>query len=539
MKKLATLILIILPSLCFAQSKYLVIFKDKAGTNYTVSKPSEFLSERSIARRTNQKIEITEHDLPVSSLYLKKLSDAGIQVVYTSKWLNAALIDIPKEKLIQIRSFDFVKEVEGDFANGLGSPNSRKATQSDKLSPVFDSGSAQNQLEMLGVSAMHNKGFKGKGVLIGLLDSGYLNANKLDVFKHLFDDNRILETYNFVFNTTSVYDSHSHGTSVLSCIAADLSGEMVGTAPEASFVLYVTEDVRSETRLEEVNWLIAAERADSVGVDILGSSLGYSDFDGTDQDYSYADMNGKTALITRAADWAASKGILVVVSAGNEGNKTWKYITAPADATNAISVAAVDSNQKYASFSSVGPSADNRIKPDIAAKGYATTIASPENYVRQGNGTSYAAPLITGLVAGLRQAFPDITSADLRRILLESGSQSNQPDNLLGYGVPDFSRAYDLATIKRLGNISDKPILVFPNPSEKNQRLRVLVVKDNPGNNFNVSIVGLDGRLYYKQTFKQSLFDLPVSSELGVPRGNYILKITSDTFSTSERIIIE
>lgn len=538
MRKLFTLLLICTAGVSFGQNKYLVLFKDKTGSLYSVEKPEAFLSRRAIDRRNAQQIKITEQDLPVSSAYLEALQERNINVLYTSRWLNAVLVDVPESRLEEISALGFVKSIDGLFSHGLGGPNSRKGTKSLQDFSSFDAGSAQNQLEMLGADVMQTQGYTGKGVLIGLLDSGFSNANNLDVFKQLFEENRVLETYNFVSNNISVYNAHSHGTSVLSCIAANLSGEMIGTAPEASFVLYVTEDVRSETRLEEVNWLIAAERADSIGVDIIGSSLGYSDFEGTEQDYSYEDLDGNTALISRAADWAASKGILVVVSAGNEGNKAWKYITAPADADSVISVAAVDGNQNYASFSSIGPSADNQIKPEVAAKGLSTTVASPGNFVGFSNGTSFAAPLITGLVAGLKQAFPDLTAMELRQILLESGSQYSEPDNLLGYGIPNFSRAYEMANLKKLKNSTDKPVLVFPNPSGKNEKLSVLITKEDLGNTFQVTLHSTNGILYYSGEFKRPYFDLPLTKSQ-LPTGIYILRIQNELLNTTERVFIE
>jgi serine protease AprX len=317
-----------------------------------------------------------------------------------------------------------------------------------------------------------------------------------------------------------------------------LDGQMLGTAPEASFVLYVTENINYETKMEEANWLFAAERADSIGVDIVGSSLGYSDFQGSEQDYTYANLDGNTALVTRAADWLASKGVLVVVSAGNEGNGAWKYITAPADGDSVIAVGAVDANQKYVNFSSIGPSPDGRIKPDVAAKGAGTTVATPSNYVGTSNGTSFASPLITGLVAGLRQAFPDFTAMEIREILLKSGTQANQPDDFLGYGVPNFERAYEMATLQQLLKSTEKNVLVFPNPAEANGKVKVLVTKEELGSEFNVSITNTKGATIYSDNFKRSFFELNVNQNEW-PIGIYILKIWNDKFTETERIIIE
>lgn len=543
MKKSIIIILILKSTLVLAQNKYLVVFKDKANSPFSISQPEKYLSTKAIERRQKQKIAVTQQDFPVNPQYVSSLISAGVPVQFTSKWLNAALISIPEEKLAEVLKMPFIKGLEGNFAGGLENPKGRiKPTESGIKSYAneltIDPGASFNQLAMLGADVMHTRGFTGKGVLIGLLDSGFSNADNLDVFKDLFAEKRVLETYNFVNRNSTVYDAHSHGTSVLSCIAANLDGEMVGTAPEASFLLYVTENVSSETKMEEANWLFAAERADSIGVDIVGSSLGYGDFQGTEQDYAYKDMDGNTALVTRAADWLASRGVLVVVSAGNEGNKSWKYITAPADGDSVIAVAAVDANQNYVNFSSVGPSFDGQIKPDIAAKGAGTTVASPSNFIGSSNGTSFAAPLITGLVAGLRQAFPDLTAMEIRDILLKSGSQAGEPDNFLGYGVPNFERAYAMAELAQLIKTTEKNMLVFPNPAETNGKIKVLITKEDLGTLFNVSLTNAKGSEVYTDVFKRSFFDLNIN-QTDLSTGLYILKVWNDKFSETERIFIE
>ncbi|AWV98413.1 S8 family peptidase [Arcticibacterium luteifluviistationis] len=542
MNKIICLLLLFQSSFLFAQNKYLVVFNDKANSPYSIEQPQDYLSQKAIERREKQGINVTEQDLPVNPAYIQALINADAPVKFTSKWLNAALIDIPETKLAEVLALPFVKGLEGDFPTGLENPAFRKRSNNSGNKSIgtvtIDPGTSLNQLEMLGADQMHAQGFTGKGVLIGLLDSGYLNADDLDVFEALFAENRVVETYNFVNTNLSVYDAHSHGTSVLSCIASSLDGQLLGTAPDASFVLYVTENVNSETKMEEANWLFAAERADSVGVDVVGSSLGYADFEGSEQDYSYQDLDGNTALITRAADWLTSKGVIVVVSAGNEGNKAWKYITAPADGDSVIAVGAVDSQLDYVNFSSVGPSSDGQIKPDVAAKGGSTTVATPSNFVGMSNGTSFAAPLITGLVAGIREAFPDLTAMQIREILLESGTQASQPDNFLGYGIPNFERAQYLASIKQLLNGNEKDIIVFPNPTESTRKVKVLVAKDEYGTEFNVTLTNTHGVEVYKDSFKSKLFELAITPN-DLPAGLYILKVYNENFSSTERIMMD
>lgn len=542
MKKILCLLLLLQSSFLAAQNKYLVVFNDKANSPFSIEQPQEYLSQKAIERRQKQGIEITEQDFPVNPSYLQALREEGISVKFTSKWLNAALIDIPENKLQEVLALSFIKGLEGDYPTGLENPSFRQGSDNSGNKSLgnttIDPGTSLNQLAMLGADAMHAQGFTGKGVLIGLLDSGYLNADDLDVFETLFAENRILETYNYVDTNQSVYDAHSHGTSVLSCIASSLDGQLLGIAPDASFLLYVTENVSSETKMEEANWLFAAERADSVGVDIVGSSLGYSDFQGTEQDYSYQDLDGNTALITRAADWLTSKGVVVVVSAGNEGNKAWKYITAPADGDSVIAVGAVNSDEEYVSFSSVGPSADAQIKPEVAAKGGSTTVATPSNFVGMSNGTSFAAPLITGLVAGIKQAFPNLTAMQLREILLASGTQASQPDNFLGYGVPNFERAHYLASIEQLLTGNENDIIVFPNPTESSSKVKVLVAKEEYGTEFSVVLTNANGVEVYQDSFRNKLFELDIRSN-NLPAGLYILKVYNENFSSTERIMID
>ncbi len=542
---LLVIILILSSANIFGQNKYLIILKDKNNSPFSTETPLVYLSERAVQRRLKQEIPITSHDFPPNPSYVQQIAETGVKIINKSRWMNAVLIDTDINGLKKVLSLPIVKGQESPFSNGLekgGSDNSgksvRKGTKnvSDGENILFDPGSSSNQLEMLGVDKMHARGFTGKGMLIGILDSGFQNADKLDVFNSVFVENRVLETFNFVNPNTSVYQAHNHGTSVFSCIASNLDGQLIGTAPDATFALYVTENVTSETRLEEVNWLLGAERADSVGVDVINSSLGYSTFDKSEMNYTYADLDGNKSICTRAADWAASKGILVVLSAGNEGNKGWKYITTPADADSVISVAAVDANGEYVSFSSVGPSADGQIKPELAAKGLSTTLAVPQNIVTTGSGTSFASPLLAGMVAGFRQAFPDLNAMEIRSILLKSGSQAQTPDEKLGYGIPDFERAYDLAQLESVLKNNHKILIVYPNPAENTGIIKVIINNEDSGS-YNASISDSKGRVLWTNTFSNKLFEIPLN-EFGHELGLYVLKVWNDNLSLTERILL-
>ena len=309
-----------------------------------------------------------------------------------------------------------------------------------------DYGVSEVQNKMIQVSYLHKLGYTGKGMRIGILDSGFKDLDSTEAFGSLWDNGQILDYWNFHENDDSVFDKGSHGTWVLSTIAADLPGQMIGTAPDASFYLYRTEVGEFERLVEEEYWVLAAERADSLGVDVINTSLGYYTFDSADAafDHSYEQMDGNTTLITRAADVAASRGILVVVSAGNQGDNTWKYIGAPADGDSVLAIGAVDSETVRSNFSSFGPSFDGDVKPNVAAQGSATWLLSTSGNTAQGYGTSFSSPLIAGAAACLWQAFPEKGNMEIFQAIQRSGHQSLLPDDRLGFGIPNFGAAYKL-----------------------------------------------------------------------------------------------
>lgn len=520
-----------------AQELFLVKLKDKSNSTFQINKPNEFLSQRAIDRRTKQGIVITEQDFPVNKSYINTINQSGVKVIYSSKWLNAVLVEGPQSSLQTVLNLPFVNGLEGNGDLRVAI-NSRKSNiNAFEVTTEIDPGTSRNQLEMLGVDQMHKDGFTGKGVLIGILDSGFSNADKLDVFKDIFAENRILDTYDFVNREINVYNDHSHGTNVWSCIGSKLDGQLLGTAPDASFALFKTEDVFSETRLEEANWLFAAERADSIGVDVINTSLGYTTFDNRNQNYSYEDLDGDKALITRAADWAASKGIIVVVSAGNSGNDSWRYIGTPADGDSVISVGAVDANEQYANFSSLGPRVDGMVKPEVSAKGLRTTLASNQNSVGLGNGTSFAAPLIAGMMADFVQAFPNLNAMELRNILIESSSLASNPNDKLGYGIPSYLKAKEIANIQNLIKSTDKDVLVYPNPTEVNRGMNVLVIPDEAGNVFTAAVYDLTGKEIYKKDFNSKLFNVEIDAT-NTAIGSYVLKIWNEQFEYSQKILV-
>ncbi|MCZ2481167.1 S8 family serine peptidase [Aquirufa nivalisilvae] len=453
--------------------RYLILFKDKANSPYSIAQPDKFLSTRSIERRKKFKIALQEQDLPVNPDYLINVQKSGAKVLFSLKWINGALIQQKPKDLAKTLSQAGVKGLY--YAYPIDSSSSFQISKkrpklpdlpqaSITLADSLDYGNSSTQISQLGVNNMHLKGFHGEGILISVLDEGFQNANNTPFLLRAFSEKRIIATLTTTPGLSDVYSQGSHGTHVLSTIAAFTPGKLIGTAYQAQFALAQTEEGSTEKIVEEVNWLRGAEWADSLGTDIISSSLGYTIFDLKLSNHTYAEMNGKTALSSKAAAWAAQRGIICTISAGNEGAANWKYISSPADADSILAVAAVDKSMLRANFSSWGPSSDGRIKPDVAAMGLATAIGSYLGTYTTSNGTSFSAPLMAGLVAGTLQANPNKSPWQVMNAIRQSGHQSSNPDNSLGYGVPNFNRIDKLLNpILSIEEIEKPKILIYPN----------------------------------------------------------------------------
>jgi len=433
----------------FAQShfpgNYAVYFTDKNSSTFSLNKPLEFLSQKSLDRRTKQNILLDNSDLPVSPVYLTQLLAYG-NVKYTSRWQNSALIVLNDSQSY----LDIQKLVVVDHLEYLGSVAKKKKKKTHKqiskgetyYEPTFDSlpsyGATRNQLDLLGLTPMHHAGYVGSGITIAILDAGFYKADKAEVFKLVRDRGGIITTKDFVVPHNNVYKENSHGTYVMSTIAGDLPNKYFGAAPGVDFILLRTEDVQSEFPVEEYYWLVGAEFADSTGVDIITSSLSYTQFDDTTLNHNWDMMDGESTIVSRAATKAFDKGILVVTSAGNDGANAWRKIGFPGDAKNVLTIGAVDSLGSYASLSSVGYASDGRIKPDLMAVGKATALVSGNDFIFYGNGTSFSTPTIAGAIATVVQANPEASAVKIRDAILHSAHQYLQPDSILGYGIPDF-----------------------------------------------------------------------------------------------------
>jgi len=434
-----------------AQDLCWVSFVDKGATaSHLLSQPEKFLSEASLERRRSQGICVEMSDVPVSREYLANLSTYVDSILAISKWLNAAVVRVDEEQKIGLSSLPYVKQIwPVDKSQITFSSSAMYKNHLWTMSYPQDTfyGTTSRQIGMLALEELHHVGFTGKGVKIAVLDGGFNHVDQLAVFDSLRAQGRLIATYDFVRNRENIFSKEaisSHGTKVLSTLAGYLPGTYMGAAFDAEYALAITEEPASESRQEEYNWIEAMEWADSIGVDIIHSSLSYNTFDNPDEDYEWEELDGQHAVTTIAADKAASKGIIVTTGAGNEGNNPWRRITAPCDGDSVLCVGAVDEEGNPAPFSSVGPSADGRVKPDVVAMGRGTIVVEPGNNIIQGNGTSYSSPLIAGLAACLVQGHPGRTSMDIVRAIRLSGHKAYLPDSVYGYGLPKATKADSL-----------------------------------------------------------------------------------------------
>jgi subtilisin family serine protease len=417
------------------------------------------LSSVSIEKRLNNRLPIDHRDFRISNNTLQQLRSYGI-VKCQSRWLTACAMEMTEQNAKAIGSIDIVLRVIK-----LKSLSSKKASNSKYETTYTEKeyGQMYAQVKMHEGQALHDQGFQGQGQRIAVFDAGFSELPTIQSFRHLFIDNRVFSSYNFVYDTSNVYGYDGHGTAVLGCMASFLQDTIVGTAPKADYYLFVTEDVRSESKVEEVNWALAAEMADSIGVDIIQSSLGYSTFDDPATNYKPHEMDGQTAISSIAANIATSKGILVVSSAGNSGNNSWRIINAPADADDVVAVGAVNYDRSITNFSSRGYNSKGVIKPNVCAVGRGTALFVNNGNVSFGNGTSFASPTIAGLAACLWQQNKTWSAQKIRSAIYLASDKFASVDSDYGFGIPDFSKA----TRPILVNSDTAQLKIFPNPSSK------------------------------------------------------------------------
>jgi hypothetical protein len=544
MKKLSLLIMFVVVAV-FAQAQiatniYWVQFTDKNNSPYSIDNPEAYLSQRALERRARLNIEIDEFDIPVNPQYLQAVADCGAQLLNPSKWLNGVTVYTTSQSVVDaINALDFVMAVRNcpDFPEAQRDKEIWLANEMKESSkPVIYRdfyGGAHNQVYQLKVNELHDMGYHGEGVVIAVLDGGFVGTEEATCFDNMREEGRLLGVRDFVYGSTSVYSQSTHGTSCLSTIAAYDPNEMVGTAYKASFYLFHTEDGNGENIVEEYNWVSGAELADSLGVDICSTSLGYIDFDMPQWDHHFPDYDGHTAPMTIGAEIAASRGMICTNSAGNEGSGTCT-LGIPADAEHIITVGAVNSAGQRASFSSVGPTYDGRIKPDVMAMGEGTYVASGYGSwwpYYNGDGTSFSNPVLAGAVACLRQAMPNASVQEICDALRASGNNANNPDNLYGYGIPDFVMAMNL-----LDNVSEHTLgvneiaSVYPNPSEGEVKVMLKEgVEMTQG-----TVIDVTGRVINSATNVSELESVINNLESGI----YQVKIDTERGTQTVKVVI-
>ena len=496
-------------------TRHIIELTDKKGTVHSLSNPQTFLSTETIARRKQFNIAIDSTDLPVSKVYLDSIAKAGkVEILNSSKWLNQVLIKTSDQAALnKISQFPFVKKrfpianrphtnSEEKFIETITETNLTQTVASTKATTLND-GNSIKQVNIHEGEFLHNKGFQGNGIKIAVLDAGFFKYQNIAAFDSLKINGQLKMTWDFVDNNASVNEDDAHGMQCLSILAANLPGAFVGTAPASSYYLFRTEDVASEFPVEEQNWLAAAERADSIGVQLISSSLGYNTFDDASFNYTYADMNGKKTMITRGATMASNKGMIVMNSAGNSGSSAWKYLIAPADGVDVLAVGAVNSLKQIAPFSSFGPSSDNRVKPDIASVGWNTFLISTNGTVAQGNGTSFSNPNIAGLVACLWQAFPECSNKEIIAAVRKSGDRYSNPDVRTGYGIPNMRLAYEMLekernSIKAKGILKADRLRIYPNPMTDQF---TIVYNGKTNGKLSVQLLSMDGKMIRNLSF--------------------------------------
>ena len=527
---LVLICLVLFPLAGYAQDthKYWIQFTDKQYNNYSVDQPGQFLSPRAVSRRVKNNIPVLQSDLPVTCAYKDSLKLAGCDILNTSKWLNGAIVTIPDTNLIDdLLLMNFISEVKHIYSSHDKEKNDNSVVPAvnkhDASLADADSGEYLRQIQLHNGDVLHKAGFMGKGIYIAVIDAGFSGVDKFPGFDSLFINKQVLATRDFVDGGSYVFDASYHGTSVLSVMAANEPKKLIGTAPEASYLLLRSEDIGSEYIIEEYNWACAAEYADSLGADIINSSVGYVTFDDEKQNHTYSEFDGESAVISLAAKMAASKGMLVVNSAGNKGDDNWRYIVLPADADSMLTVGAVDSAGKRADFSSVGPTADGRIKPDVMAMGKNIIVYNHSGNIKQGSGTSFSAPIISGLAACLWQANPDVSKTEIINVIKLSASQSSSPESLMGYGIPDFMHAHHILKNTNDDEHSKKKIQVMPNPFNNHLYLGLLV---GDCEKVNIEVITISGKKVYNGSaplIQNEYNVIPVNELNHLDSGIYIL----------------
>ena len=547
MRKLPFLLLFLMVAV-FAQAQvatdiYWVQFTDKNNSPYSIDNPEAYLSPRALQRRANLGIAIDEYDIPVNPQYLLAVANCGAELVNPSKWLNGVTVHVTDPSVIDaIQELAFVSMVR-NCPNDLKAQEQKQRWIENEMRPVTVNrgsrgyyGGAEDQVKQLKVNVMHDMGYDGSGVVVAVLDGGFVGTDAHSCFDNMREEGRLLGVRDYVYGSTTVYSQTKHGTACLSTMAAYAPNTMVGTAPKASYYLIHTEDYEQENIVEEYNWVSGAEYADSLGVDVCSTSLNYFDFDMSQWNHPFEHYDGHTAPMAIGAEIAASRGMICVNSAGNNGSGTCT-IGVPGDAEHILTIGAVNAEGQRAGFSSVGPTYDGRVKPDVMAMGEGTYVAVyssdyPDYY--NGNGTSFATPVLAGAVACLRQAFPYASVQEICDVVRQCGNRVDNPNSYYGYGIPDFSQAIELLATTEPAEPSAGDVLsVYPNPSQG--EVHVLL---NQGANAEVTVFDIMGRQLFNYHFN-GLNHSSLENHLNdLVSGVYFINAVSELGSQTLKLVI-
>lgn len=532
-KQLLTFFLVFVCAFCYAQDEDAwVFFTDKENVQASIENPISILTQRALDRKQRHNITIDERDVPVNENYITQIkSIEGLTVFAKSKWFNCIYVRGTQEAIEDLTDLVFVSEIQFADRNLNGSrqvETYQNKFEIENTTINFDYGSASNQVDMINADALHHANYTGEGMFVAVMDSGFTNVNTMGAFQRLRDNGDLsAASYDFVGRNPDIYafTGNSHGTRVLSDMAGFIQDEFVGTAPDATYVLFRTEDVSSEMPVEESYWVEAAERADSLGVDVINTSLGYKGFDNANYSYSSEDLDGQTAFITRGSNIAFDKGLLLITSAGNSGTNG---VGAPADSPKVFSIGAVDAAGAYASFSSQGSANQPTQKPDVVAQGSGSVVIDQNNTIVSNNGTSFSSPILAGAITSLWQAIPNRTNSELKEYVRVTGSQYTNPDNFLGYGIPDFGEALgDALSIEEQEN---QEFTIFPNPVHNDLKIRFPFEVEQAS----ILIYDILGKLILNTSMSMENTTLDLSN---LASGMYMLKLESTKTNNTFRLI--
>lgn len=525
------------------QYAYRIGFKDKQGSP-DLSNPLSLFSQRALDRRSAQGISLDSTDRPVSPIYVNDVFTViSGKLHVTSRWLNQIVVLVTDtSNIAAVRSKPFVAYAEyvGYFGSGLYKQTSGGDTgtlQKTTGSSAYY-GTAYDQTKLVNGDYLHDRGYKGKGKLIAVMDEGFTGVNTGPVFDSLMKSGRLVDKRNFVYNNTDVFTSFNHGTGCLSTIAGNIPGTYVGSAPEADIALYVTEYAYGDMPIEMDNMLAAAERADSIGADVISASVGYNTFSSPFKSLVYADIDGKTTVAAKAANMATTKGILFVITAGNEGGGGWNYVLTPGDADSAITIGGATLYKSAVSTSGNGPNAAGMVKPDVCMLGSNVSVMFTSTTPSYLGGTSYATPQLAGWAACLMQATStNVTPYRIRTAIVKSGHLYATPTVQMGYGVPDFGIAHNLL------NVKDTPeeelttanwVMATPNPTKDAVTIRLLMQQTGSAT---ITLIDASGRAVSKNQYNLNAGKQTIQLSMPASTGMYLLKVNANDKQKTIRLV--